>query len=210
MAAFTAIGLVGEIVFLGLVPEGAGLRSYPVERMELGWNGALGEKHSGKTRPACGRVQELHPRGTEIANVRQLTILSAEELAKTALAMGLPDLDPCLVGANIVLRGVPDLTHLPPSARLQGPDGATLVVDMENLPCTLAAKEVEAHHKGFGAAYKPAAAGRRGVTAWVERSGVLEMGQSLRLYIPAQRPWAADARHQGGLAPETGRPLTQP
>lgn len=194
MAALKATEFAGEIIFLGVVPEGEGRVSHPVGQLKLGWDGAKGEKHSGRTRPACGRVQALHKRGLEIANVRQLTILSAEELAKTALAMGLPELDPSLVGANIVLRGLPDLTHLPPSSRLQGPDGATLVVDMENLPCTVIAKEIETRHEGFGAAYKPAAMGRRGVTAWVEKPGVLKPGQSLRLYVPAQRLWAEDER----------------
>ena len=31
--------------------------------------------------------------------------------------------------------------------------------------------------------------GRRGVVAWVERPGVLELGQSLTLHIPDQRAW---------------------
>lgn len=194
MAALEATGHEGEIVFLGVVPPGAGLASTPCERLVLGFDGPEGEKHAGRTRPACGRVQELHAIGTEIANVRQLTILSSEELAKTAHAMRVPELNPAWVGANIVLYGLPDLTHLPPSSRLQGPDGATLVVDMENLPCTLAAKEVERHCEGCGSAYKPAAAGRRGVTAWVERPGVLEVGQKLRLFVPSQRDWSARER----------------
>ena len=41
--------------------------------------------------------------------------------------------------------------------------------------------------KGF----KTAAAGKRGVTAWVEREGTLRLGDEVRLHIPAQRAWGA-------------------
>lgn len=190
MPALNSTQFHGEIVFLGLVRPGGRLASEPVTQLVLGFDGAKGEAHSGRTRASCSRVTEQHPPGTEIANTRQLTILSEEELAETAFAMRLPHLAPEWVGASIVLRGLPDLTHLPPSSRLQGPDGATLVVDMENRACVLPGKVIETVHPGAGPRYKPAAQGRRGVTAWVERPGVLELGQSLRLHIPDQRAWS--------------------
>ncbi len=190
MAALKPTEFSGEIVFLGRVPTDAGLASVACERLVLGFDGAEGEAHGGRTRLSCSRVLAQHPRGTQIANTRQLTILSSEELAKTAIAMELPEIDPQWVGASIVLRGLPDLTHLPPSSRLQGPDGVSLIVDMENRACVLPGKVIEAQHEGFGARYKPAASGRRGVTAWVERPGTLELGQSLRLHIPDQRIWS--------------------
>ena len=67
---------------------------------------------------------------------------------------------------------------------------------MENRACVLPGKVIEHFHPGAGARYKPAAQGRRGVTAWVERPGVLELGQALRLHIPDQRAWEhmADVR----------------
>ena len=196
MPALKATQFRGEIVFLGLVEPGTGLASRPRERLVLGFEGAEGEAHSGRTRASCSRVTEQHEIGTEIANTRQITILSQEELAETAFVLHIPQLMPEWVGANIVLRGLPDLTHLPPSSRLQGPDGATLVIDMENRACVLPGKVIEHHHPGVGARYKPAAHNRRGVVAWVERPGVLELGQELRLHIPDQRAWEhmADVR----------------
>lgn len=196
MPALKATQFRGEIVFLGLVEPGTGLASRPCERLVLGFDGAEGEAHSGRTRESCSRVTEQHEIGTEIANTRQVTILSQEELAETAFAMHIPQLAPEWVGANIVLRGLPDLTHLPPSSRLQGPDGATLVIDMENRACVLPGKVIEHHHPGAGPRYKPAAHNRRGLVAWVERPGVLELGQELRLHIPDQRAWEhmADVR----------------
>jgi hypothetical protein len=45
-------------------------------------------------------------------------------------------------------------------------------------------------HEGFGAKFKPAAVGKRGVTASVEREGLLEIGDVMRLHIPDQRSWS--------------------
>ncbi len=186
-----------RIVWLGRVPDrGASLRATPDDALTLGWGGAEGEAHGGLTRPSCSRVAGMHPKGTEIANVRQLTILSAEELDAIAAGMSSSALDPALLGATMVVEGIADLTHLPPSSRLQGPDGTTLVVDMANRPCHLPAREIERDAPGAGAAFKGAARGRRGVTAWVERPGRLALGDELRLFVPDQPAWPhlADAR----------------
>jgi hypothetical protein len=104
--------------------------------------------------------------------------------------MGLAAMDFAWVGASLVLEGIPDLTHLPPSSRLQGPDGVTLVVDMENLPCQEPAVTIEKALPGQGKGFKSAAKDKRGITAWVEREGTLRLGDAVRLHIPAQRPWA--------------------
>ena len=130
-----------------------------------------------------------HPKGTEIRNVRQLSILSAEEMADIAARMGTEALDPAWLGVSLVLEGIPDFSHVPPSSRLQAASGATLVVDMENRPCHLPARVIEAHAPGVGARFKAAAKGRRGVTAWVEREGPVAIGDMLRLHIPDQPVW---------------------
>ena len=155
----------------------------------LSFAGFEGEVHAGVTRPSCSRVTAQYPRGTEIRNVRQLTVLSAEELEAIARDMGIAALDPALVGAGMVISGLPDFSHLPPSSRIQAADGATLVVDMQNRPCTLPAPGIEAAWPGHGARFKPAASGRRGVTAWVERQGTVRVGDSVRLHVPDQRAW---------------------
>ena len=64
------------------------------------------------------------------------------------------------------------------------------MVDMENRPCVLPGREIEMEHEGFGAKFKPAAVGRRGVTASVEREGLLKVGDVMRLHIPDQRAWS--------------------
>ncbi|WP_264212718.1 MOSC domain-containing protein [Leisingera thetidis] len=183
-------GFKGEIIWLGLVPAGGGLQAEPADRLEMGFGGIAGERHEGENRGACVRVRNLYPEGTEIRNVRQLTILSEEELAEIAAGMGMERVDPAHLGATIVLRGIPDFTFVPPSSRLQGPDGVTLTVDMENRPCVLPGREIEKDHAGFGARFKPAAQNRRGITAWVERPGTLSLGNECTLFVPDQRAWA--------------------
>ena len=181
----------GEVVWLGHVPAETGtIRSGAADQIDLRFEGQAGARHEGVNRVSCIRVRDLYTEGTEIRNVRQLTILSAEQLDTIAAEMDLETLDPGLLGATLVLRGIPDFTHIPPASRLQASSGLTLTVDMENLPCLYPAREIEMEQPGHGAAFKPAAANRRGVTAWVERPGTLTLGDSLTLFVPDQRAWA--------------------
>lgn len=190
MPALMKTEFVGRVVWLGVVPDRtAALASQAVDEITARFSGPEGETHGGLTRLSCSRVVSQYQRGTEIRNTRQFAVLCAGELAAIAAEMGIAVLDPALVGATMVIEGLPDFTHLPPSARLQSQSGTTLVVDMENRPCTLPARPIEAMHPGKGAAFKAAAKGRRGVTAWVEREGIFRLGDEITLHIPDQRGW---------------------
>ncbi len=191
MPALIPTTYTGRITWLGRVADrDAKLQSDEVVALMARFDGPEGDAHGGLTRPSCSRVTAQHPRGTVIRNVRQFSILGAEDLAAIATAMRVERLDPALLGATLVIAGIPDFSHLPPSSRLQVAGGATLVVDMENRPCTLPAKPIEAALPGFGRAFMPAAAGRRGVTAWVEREGMLRLGDPVVLHVPDQPVWA--------------------
>ena len=194
MPALEATDHRAEVVWLGYVPhrEEAAIETIGVSEMALDFGGFAADCHSGTTRHSCSRVVTQHPRGTEIANVRQLSIVSEEEMDAIARALELERIDPRWMGASIVLRGIADLTHLPPSARLQGPDGVTLVVDMENRPCQFPAMTIARDKPGKGKGFKEAAKGKRGVTAWVERPGSLALGEVISLHLPAQRAWRPD------------------
>jgi MOSC domain len=183
----------GTIVWLGAQPEPVKdlvIRAVPVPDMPLTFAGYAAESHGGETRPACGRVRAQHPRGTVIRNVRQLSVVSAEEMAAIAGDLGLEAMDYAWVGASVVIQGIPDFSHLPPSSRLQGPDGVTLVIDMQNRPCQEPAVTIDKARPGFGKGFKTAAKGKRGVTAWVEREGLLRLGDRVSLHVPDQRAWA--------------------
>lgn len=191
MPALAPTKITGKVVWIGHVPDrDASLRSHAVQTAELTYAGIPGEVHGGLTRPSCSRVLSQYPRNTEIRNVRQLSVVSAEELAEIAAECGLEVLDPALIGASLVIGGIPDFSHLPPSSRLQFPDGSTIVVDMQNRPCHLPAKVINADHPGAGDKFKTAAKGKRGVTAWVEREGHIHLDDSVTLHVPDQRAWA--------------------
>ncbi|PTX56911.1 MOSC domain-containing protein [Litoreibacter ponti] len=190
MPALKKTDITGTITWLGLVrSREEALRSAPVEALQAQFSGVDGEDHGGLTRASCSRVTSQYPKGTTIRNTRQVCIVSAEEMAQIAHDIGIETFNPEWCGANIVISGIPDFTHIPPSSRLQLPGGATLTVDMENRPCHLPAPVIDADAPGHGKAFKAAARGRRGVTAWVEREGEIKLGDTVTLHIPDQRAW---------------------
>ena len=194
MPALIPTDHTATITWLGRVPHRDDenlIVSETVEAMALTYAGMEGEHHAGLTRSSCARVTSQFPKGTEIRNVRQLSIVSKAELDQIATTLNLPALDPAWLGASLVLDGIPDFSHIPPSARLQSDTGTTLVVDMQNRPCQYPARTIEAAKPGHGKSFKAAAKGLRGVTAWVEREGTFHLGDTLRLHIPDQRAWQA-------------------
>ena len=181
---------VGRVTWLGRTTGASELLwSEPETALFAGFAGVAGEVHAGLTVPSCSRMNSQYSQGTEIRNTRQFSVLDAEELADIAARMGLEVLSPGLLGATMVLSGMPDFSHIPPGSRLQGSSGATLVVNLNNRPCTIPSRAIQAAHPGFGAKFKPAAEGRRGIVGWVEREGRFALGDAVRLHVPDQRVW---------------------
>jgi hypothetical protein len=190
MPALKRTNFSAEVKWLGLVTDRErDLCAVPQSQLQMRFVGPEGESHGGMTRLSCSRITSQHPRGTEIRNVRQISLVAAEDIVSIASSIGLDVLDPALLGANVVVSGLPDFSHVPPSSRLQGPDGTAFVIDMENRPCNLPARVIEKAHTGRGKAFLKAAKGLRGVTAWVEREGVLRLKDRLSLHIPDQPVW---------------------
>ena len=154
------------------------------------FGGIEGAFHAGLTRPASDRVKSQYPNGTQIKNERQLSILSQEDIDEIAAKMGVDTLDPARLGATMVVKGLPDYSHVPPSSRLQAPSGATVTIDMENRPCQFPAKSLRVDHGDAAKGFKAAAEGKRGVTAWVAAQGRVAVGDVLTLHIPDQPLWA--------------------
>jgi hypothetical protein len=143
--------------------------------------------HAGLTRKSDSRTLPLYKRNIDIRNVRQLTLLSVEELADIAQRLSIPEVKAEWLGANVVVTGIPDLSLLPPSTRLQFPSGATIVVDMENYPCSQIAKVVDEHHPGTRFKVVEASMHKRGLTAWVEREGDIKTGDDIKIVTPPNR-----------------------
>ena len=194
MAILRPTAFHGRVAYLGVVLDReTTLRSEPRETLNLTYDGADEECHGGRTRPACSRVKLQYARNTEIANARQLSMLSVEDLSAIARDMDIDGIEPEWTGANIVFEGIPDFTLIPPSSRLIFESGASVVSDMENGPCKFVGQEVEKQWPGKGLSFPAKARNRRGVCGWVERPGRIEIGMTARLHIPPQRIWS----HEG-------------
>lgn len=171
-----------------LLAEGRDFATRPVPEATLAIGvGLAGDLHAGATRQADSRTP-WHPRGTEIANTRQISLVSVEELAEIAAALDLAACDPTLLGANLVLAEAPGLTATPPGTRLMFPSGATLFVTEPNPPCRQPARKLaEAHGRPeLEHAFVPAARGKRGLVALVERGGAVAPDDAIRVVAPAR------------------------
>ena len=182
--------VTGRVVAVLANPErDATLEKQRADGVSATYAGFESDCHGGLTRPSCVRVRQQYKIGTEIRNVRQISILSAEELAQVAGIMEIPEVMPEWVGANLLVEGIPEFTQVPPSTRLIFESGVSLVIDMENGPCKYPGDVIEEHHPGHGARFSKAALNRRGVTAWVEREGEIHEGDAIEVHIPPQRIW---------------------
>lgn len=175
-----------ELILVNATPE-QDLSSTPVASVSVSYAGLEGESHSGLVRKSCVRVRHQYPQGTEIRNTRQVSIISTEELTQIADAMGIAELKPEWLGANLLVSGIPDFSQIPPSTRMIFDGGASLVADLENSPCKYPGEIIDQHYPGAGELFAKAAVGKRGITAWVEREGNIQTGDAIRLYIPPQR-----------------------
>ncbi|ARP67817.1 molybdenum cofactor sulfurase [Mesorhizobium sp. WSM1497] len=162
----------------------------PVDELRLGFDGISGDFHAGPTRRSGGR-EPWYPRGTEMRNERQLSIVAADELAVVAERMGLVEIKPEWIGANLVMEGVPNLSMLPSGTLLFFKGGVTVKVDAQNGPCRIAGRSI-AENAGMadveaGALLFPKAAKRlRGIVAWVEKPGTVRAGEEISLRVPEQ------------------------
>ncbi|AZO53989.1 MAG: MOSC domain-containing protein [Mesorhizobium sp.] len=167
----------------------------PADELRLGFDGISGDFHAGPTRRSGGR-EPWYPRGTEMRNERQLSIVAADELAIVAERMGLTEIKPEWIGANLVIEDVPHLSMLPAGTLLFFKGGVTLKVDAQNGPCRIAGRSI-AENVGMpdveaGALLFPKAAKRlRGVVAWVEKPGIVRTGEEISVRVPEQ--WIYEA-----------------
>lgn len=167
-----------------------GFATRAVERLELALDGIVGDGHRGHTRRSGGR-EPWYPRGTEMRSGRQVSIVSAEELAEVAGRLGLAAVDAGAIGANVVVAGVPRLSYIPAGTRITFASGATLVVEGDNAPCRQAGRALAAVNPGrddLELAFPAQAKRHRGVVASVDRAGEATPGP-VSVAVPEQWIW---------------------
>lgn len=162
----------------------------PIDVLQLGFDGIANDFHQGLTRRSGGR-EPWYPRGTEMRNERQLSIVAPDELVTIAELMALPEVRPEWIGANILLSGIPKLSMLPARTKLFFANGVTLKIDGQNHPCKLSGRSIARHagvaDEAAGALLFPRVAKRlRGLVGWVEKPGRIETGEAVSVHIPEQ------------------------
>lgn len=144
--------------------------------------------HAGLTR-ASGAREPWYPRGTEMRNERQITIVAPDELAAIARAMGIAEVKSEWIGANLLIDGVPRLSMLPPGTLMFFAGGVTLKIDAQNGPCRIAGRAVAenagmADQAAGSLAFPKAAKRLRGLVAWVEKPGTIANGEAVSVRVP--------------------------
>jgi hypothetical protein len=148
----------------------------------LSFEGIVGDGHAGFTRGADSRTP-WYPRGTIIRNDRQVSIVSAEELALIAKELHVPEVKPEWLGANLLLSGIPNLSLLSWVTRLVFSSGAVLSQLRENNPCSGPGKLIAAAYNqpDLISQFPKAAMHLRGLVATVELPGIIAQGDEVQI-----------------------------
>ena len=169
---------------------GKGFETEAVDSMPLGFDGIPEDVHAGPTRRSGGR-EPWYPRGTEMRNERQLSIVAPDELATVATRMGIAEVRPEWIGANLLVDGVPQLSMLPAGTLLFFAQGVTVKIDGQNAPCRSAGRAVAdgagmADRKAGELAFPKAATRLRGLVGWIEKPGRISVGEEISVRVPEQ------------------------
>ena len=170
------------------IAAGDNFTSCETPSLALTFDGVSGDFHEGATRLSGGR-EPWYPRGTEMRNERQLSILSREELAIIAGRLHIPEIRPEWIGCSMVLGGIENLSRLPPRTLLFFDGGVTLKIDGNNGPCKVAGSAIAEHYEGrddIGIEFPKQAKNLRGLVGWVEKPGIIEQGENFVARIPPQ------------------------
>jgi hypothetical protein len=173
-----------------LVAKGKDFITAPASNLNMTFEGIEADHHAGLTRKAGGR-EPWYPRGTVMRNERQISLVAFDELAAAATEMGLSEIKPEWIGANIVVGGIANFSMLPPRTLLFFDGGVTIKIDGQNAPCRASGRAIGT---GAGAsdiesvalAFKDAAKRRRGLVGWVEKPGMIEAGAKVTVRLPEQ------------------------
>lgn len=171
--------------------DGDGFVSQDVDALEVTYGGVKGDRHEGLTRKSNSR-EPWYPRGTEMRNEQQVSIVSVEELEEISNGMGVDRIDAGWIGANLVFEGIPAMTFLPSRTLLMFDGGVTLRVDGYRGPCRISGGSIAEHlgvdtdaPKDSDVAFNfvKHAQMKRGLVTWVEREGIIKPGEAVTARI---------------------------
>ncbi len=170
------------------IAGGEDFTSRETASLTLTFDGIVGDYHHGATR-LSGAREPWYPRGTEMKNERQLSLLSRAELELVAKRLDIPKIKPEWIGCSILLGGIDNLSFLPPRTVLMFDGGVTIRIDGNNGPCKVSGRAIAAHYEGredIATGFSREAHNIRGLVGWVEKPGVIEKDEEFVARIPEQ------------------------
>lgn len=168
--------------------EGRDFVTAPVDELPLTIEGIPGDYHAGHTRKSGAR-EPWYPRGTQMRNERQLSLLSVDEMRIVARRLDLPELKAEWIGGNLLVDGIEAFTMLPPRTMLFFEGGVTIKIDGDNAPCRSAGRSIAQHvgdRPDIELAFAQQAQRLRGLVGWVEKEGTISNGERFEARIPEQ------------------------
>lgn len=183
-----SLKFTGKIDGLFSTPDPEEFLTASKDSMEFSLAGIPGDRHSGHTRLSGGREKKEYPKGTPIHNNRQWSAVSMEELEGIARNMELDEIKPEWLGANLLISGIPELSHLPGLALIKifhdSVEGPVLVNYGQNKPCLHPHRAMEkAVGRELKSPFTKAAIETRGLVGWVEKAGVAQVGDRIEVWI---------------------------
>lgn len=159
-------------------------------------DGIVGDRHQSYSRKTWRGDKQ--PQGTVRRNERQWSAVSVEELADIQKNMNLKEaLSATSLGANLCLKGLPELSRLPKGTLLKFPSGAELIVEEYNPPCLHMGKRLAAIYETNSGtplsdtAFSKAAKLSRGVVGVVEVAGQINAGDDVTVILYDSPTWLA-------------------
>ena len=159
-------------------------------------DGIVGDRHRSYVRDTW--KSDKQPFGTVRRNERQWSAVSVEELDAIAGEMDLQGpMTAASLGANLCIKGIPELSRLPKGTLLKFPSGAELIVEEFNPPCGNMSRIQASHHQTksgkevSNTAFSKAAKLTRGVVGVVEAAGVINAGDEVTIVLYETPGWLA-------------------
>ncbi len=153
------------------------------KKIQCTWDGVKNDRHYGRTKLA-GVREKYVPKGTKVLNLRQVSIVSEEELQEIARRMGVHEVTGTDLGANVVLKNIPELTKISSGAIVKFSSGAILFVVRENLPCVFPGRNIQERYPDIPSLvrkFPKAAMGIRGLVAIVLQPGNIRRGDTVEI-----------------------------
>jgi hypothetical protein len=158
--------------------------------------GVRGDRHYGSIRLLDVRERTLKShglaKGMQIANFRQFSAVSKQELEIVAAHMGFASIAYGLLGENIVFDGAYNLTSMPSGTMILfekvvgEPRTAALYIHGENTPCEIPAGNIASRYSDQTPSepFQKAAIGKRGVVGVIYSSGFIHEGDTAIFKLP--------------------------